>query len=74
MKLIVSSDCNKIVNFERTRVVEIIWDGKDYALWADDDVKFSTHQKLGNAKKQLQEIVSIMTADGPVVYQAEDSQ
>lgn len=72
MKIIVSSDRQRIVNFEKAHTIDI-GGGEVYAIWADT-AKISTHKQLENAKKQLQEIVSIMTADGPVVYQAEDTE
>lgn len=72
MKIIVSSDRVRLINFEMTQAIDITG-SEVYTIWADT-TRISMHKQLESAKKQLQEIVSIMTADGPVVYQAEDTE
>lgn len=76
MKIIVSSDRQRIVNFEQIHgvYIDVSTDTEIYMLYAHGGWEISIHKQLENAKKQLQEIVSIMTADGPIVYQAEDTE
>lgn len=74
MKIIVSSDRQRIVNFEQIQGIYIGILPEKSVIYAQEDWMISEHKQLENAKKQLQEIVSIMTADGPIVYQAEDTE
>lgn len=74
MKLIVSSDRERVINFEQIQGIYIKVSSEKYVLCTPEYWLISSHKQLGNAKKQLQEIVSIMSADGPIVYQAEDTE
>lgn len=77
MKIIVSSSKKNIINFEQIQGIYIACyteSPEKYILYAQDRLFISEHKQLENAKKQLQEIVSIMSADGFVVYQAEDTE
>lgn len=77
MKIIVSSDRQRIVNFEQIQGIRVACytePPEKYILYAQDYLFISEHKQLENAKKQLQEIINVMNADGPVVYQAEDTE
>lgn len=74
MKIILSSDRQRIVNFGQIQGIYIGILPEKSVIYAQDDWLISEHKQLENAKKQLQEIVSVMTADGPIVYQAEDTK
>lgn len=74
MKFIVTPDKSRVINFEQIKTLYVCQSSDSkYTLFAES-MAVSTHSQLENAKKQLQEIVSIMTADGPIVYQAEATE
>lgn len=74
MKIIVSSDELTAINFNQihTMCVDISQSG-GYPV-VIDDVEISHHREILNACKQLREIINTMKADGPIVYQAEDTK
>lgn len=74
MKLIVTPDKSRVINFERIKTLYVCKSAESqYKLFAES-IEVSKHSQLGNGKKQLQEIIAVMSADGPVVYQAEDTE
>lgn len=74
MKFIVTPDKSRVINFEQIKTLYVCQSSDNkYKLFAES-MAVSTHSQLGNGKKQLQEIIAAMTADGPVVYQAEDTE
>lgn len=74
MKLIVTPDRSRVINFEQVKTLYVCKSSENqYVLFAES-MAVSKHSQLGNGKKQLQEIINIMTADGPIVYQAEDTE
>lgn len=70
MKLIISSDRQKIVNCEQVHSF-VAWDaesGEGY-VYADDEL-LSTHTNLESAKKELACLMGVMSCGDSFLYQS----
>lgn len=76
MKLIVSSDTEKIVNADRITIFDVresdILDDSCYLC--ADGIALSMHKSRGSALNELRKLMTALSADNlPLLYQMEDT-
>lgn len=74
MKVIVSSDGLKAINFEQAHTIKVDTSQPNEYTVQIDGVDISHHKKIESAKRELYQILSTMKLSDPVIYEVEDSK